>query len=163
MNPPLCDVVFNMSLRKLGDSNPRYSHPYGSLANYWFQPLTQTSSVLLYSYRNALSLKCGAKVHTFLDTCKFRAIFFRKICQCAYIFEKVDDGDTYTCDLSSYQKLIFGNRFLIAAFSALVIFPFTVKLSMVSLFIHSGKTTFPVNSSSSVLMCFSWESISGTS
>ena len=30
-------------LRKLGDSNPRYSYPYGSLANYWFQPLTQTS------------------------------------------------------------------------------------------------------------------------
>ena len=30
-------------LRKLGDSNPRYGYPYGSLANYWFQPLTQTS------------------------------------------------------------------------------------------------------------------------
>ena len=30
--------------RKLGDSNPRYGNPYGSLANCWFQPLTQTSS-----------------------------------------------------------------------------------------------------------------------
>ena len=30
-------------LRKLGDSNPRYGNPYGSLANCWFQPLTQTS------------------------------------------------------------------------------------------------------------------------
>ena len=29
--------------RKLGDSNPRYGNPYGSLANCWFQPLTQTS------------------------------------------------------------------------------------------------------------------------
>ena len=29
--------------RKLGDSNPRYGYPYGSLANCWFQPLTQTS------------------------------------------------------------------------------------------------------------------------
>ncbi|MEA4903868.1 MAG: hypothetical protein VB090_03355, partial [Petrimonas sp.] len=25
------------------DSNPRYSYPYGSLANCWFQPLTHTS------------------------------------------------------------------------------------------------------------------------
>ena len=30
-------------LRKLGDSNPRYGNPYVSLANWWFQPLTQTS------------------------------------------------------------------------------------------------------------------------
>ena len=29
--------------RKLGDSNPRYGCPYVSLANWWFQPLTQTS------------------------------------------------------------------------------------------------------------------------
>lgn len=27
-------------LRREGDSNPRYSYPYGSLANCWFQPLT---------------------------------------------------------------------------------------------------------------------------
>ena len=32
-----------LHLRKLGDSNPRYGYPYGSLANCWFQPLTQTS------------------------------------------------------------------------------------------------------------------------
>ena len=35
-----CEV----SLRKLGDSNPRYGNPYGSLANCWFQPLTQSSN-----------------------------------------------------------------------------------------------------------------------
>ena len=29
--------------RKRGDSNPRYGYPYVSLANWWFQPLTQTS------------------------------------------------------------------------------------------------------------------------
>ena len=29
--------------RKRGDSNPRYSYPYASLANLWFQPLTHTS------------------------------------------------------------------------------------------------------------------------
>ena len=31
------------SKRKLGDSNPRYPCEYVSLANWWFQPLTQTS------------------------------------------------------------------------------------------------------------------------
>ena len=34
-------------LRKLGDSNPRYGYPYVSLANWWFQPLTQTSLIVL--------------------------------------------------------------------------------------------------------------------
>ena len=31
------------SVRKEGDSNPRYGNPYGSLANCWFQPLTHPS------------------------------------------------------------------------------------------------------------------------
>ena len=30
-------------LRRKGDSNPRYSYPYDSLANCWFQPLTHLS------------------------------------------------------------------------------------------------------------------------
>ena len=34
--------------RKLGDSNPRYGCPYVSLANWWFQPLTQTSFLLRF-------------------------------------------------------------------------------------------------------------------
>ena len=38
--------------RKLGDSNPRYGYPYGSLANCWFQPLTQTSSSWCSAYGN---------------------------------------------------------------------------------------------------------------
>ena len=29
--------------RREGDSNPRYSFPYGSLANCWYQPLTHLS------------------------------------------------------------------------------------------------------------------------
>ena len=37
-------LIFNLfQKRKLGDSNPRYGYPYVSLANWWFQPLTQTS------------------------------------------------------------------------------------------------------------------------
>ena len=36
-------VLKSWFLRKLGDSNPRYGCPYVSLANWWFQPLTQTS------------------------------------------------------------------------------------------------------------------------
>ena len=30
-------------LRRKGDSNPRYSYPYDSLANCWFKPLTHLS------------------------------------------------------------------------------------------------------------------------
>ena len=42
------DLIFQISSllsfwRKLGDSNPRDCYPYVSLANWWFQPLTQTS------------------------------------------------------------------------------------------------------------------------
>jgi hypothetical protein len=35
---------FNSFWRREGDSNPRYSFPYVSLANWWFQPLTHLSS-----------------------------------------------------------------------------------------------------------------------
>ena len=31
------------ALRRRGDSNPRYSYPYDSLANCWFKPLTHLS------------------------------------------------------------------------------------------------------------------------
>ena len=48
-------------LRKLGDSNPRYGNPYGSLANCWFQPLTQTSK---RRFRLRLNLFCGCKDRT---------------------------------------------------------------------------------------------------
>ena len=39
----MCVAAVSCLLRKLGDSNPRYGNPYVSLANWWFQPLTQTS------------------------------------------------------------------------------------------------------------------------
>ena len=38
------DAGFIKSLRRGGDSNPRYSFPYGSLANCWFKPLTHLSN-----------------------------------------------------------------------------------------------------------------------
>ena len=59
-------------LRKLGDSNPRYGNPHGSLANCWFQPLTQTS---LTVSTVAFPLNCGAKVHDYFYTAKFFAVF----------------------------------------------------------------------------------------
>ena len=41
--------------RKRGDSNPRYSYPYDSLANCWFQPLTHPSfrltEILIFQMR----------------------------------------------------------------------------------------------------------------
>ena len=39
--------------RKKGDSNPRYSYPYVSLANWWFQPLTHPSGYALNAFRGA--------------------------------------------------------------------------------------------------------------
>ena len=42
-------ICLHCILRKLGDSNPRYGCPYVSLANWWFQPLTQTSFPHLFS------------------------------------------------------------------------------------------------------------------
>ena len=40
-------IFLQLSLiwRREGDSNPRYSNPYDSLANCWFQPLTHLSSM----------------------------------------------------------------------------------------------------------------------
>jgi hypothetical protein len=41
---PAASCGSKLSLRREGDSNPRYSYPYGSLANCWFKPLTHLSS-----------------------------------------------------------------------------------------------------------------------
>ena len=61
--------------RKLGDSNPRYGNPHGSLANCWFQPLTQTSFPVCY--RSIFSqMRC--KGNAFLwDVQIFCGIFFK--------------------------------------------------------------------------------------
>ena len=45
---------FIQSLRREGDSNPRYSFPYGSLANCWFKPLTHLSNKIMISSTIAL-------------------------------------------------------------------------------------------------------------
>src|SRR5450759_2028595 len=45
-NHPLFSGWFALSLRREGDSNPRYSFPYGSLANCWFKPLTHLSKII---------------------------------------------------------------------------------------------------------------------
>ena len=39
------EVLFYFYLRWEGDSNPRYSYPYVSLANWWFQPLTHLTKL----------------------------------------------------------------------------------------------------------------------
>lgn len=41
----LWPLHFRSMLRREGDSNPRYSYPYDSLANCWFQPLTHLSGL----------------------------------------------------------------------------------------------------------------------
>ena len=62
-------------LRKLGDSNPRYGYPYDSLANCWFQPLTQTSKFFMTA-AIVLELRCKGKSY-FLINNTF-GVFFRK-------------------------------------------------------------------------------------
>lgn len=49
----------NFALRREGDSNPRYSFPYGSLANCWFKPLTHLSNLRRADLRSAT--KVGKK------------------------------------------------------------------------------------------------------
>ena len=65
--------------RKLGDSNPRYGYPYGSLANCWFQPLTQTSK----SSADSVFLKRGANIEGIFELCKLYQSFYYAI-QCGF-------------------------------------------------------------------------------
>ena len=64
------------SLRKVGDSNPRYGNPHGSLANCWFQPLTQPSSRILNRINQASFSNASAKVLHFSDSTKSFCNFF---------------------------------------------------------------------------------------
>ena len=72
--------VFCGTLRKLGDSNPRYVYTYGSLANCWFQPLTQTSLPVVQNiYRSIFSqMRCkGSDSFSYMQI--FPPIIFKKI------------------------------------------------------------------------------------
>ena len=77
MNPPrLCFAIRNQ--RKLGDSNPRYGYPHGSLANCWFQPLTQTSIRLKLT--GALFLNCECKgIGFYCNHQMFSVLFYDKM------------------------------------------------------------------------------------
>ena len=72
MNPPR--LFESRKQRKLGDSNPRYGYPYGSLANYWFQPLTQTSIRLKLT--GALFLNCECKGSIYFQYHQMFLLFF---------------------------------------------------------------------------------------
>ena len=84
-------TMFNRPcLRKLGDSNPRYSHPYGSLANYWFQPLTQTSSACLLGLPKSTfsQMRCKGTHFSWNLQIFFRFFWFQRqfSCRCTYLF-----------------------------------------------------------------------------
>ncbi len=66
-------------LRREGDSNPRYSYPYDSLANCWFQPLTHLSKVYITESCSFIQ-KASAKVLLFFYIRKCFSLFFC-ICQ----------------------------------------------------------------------------------
>ena len=97
MNPPR--LLLQRKQRKLGDSNPRYSYPYGSLANYWFQPLTQTSLCVSLS-TGALFLYCECKGNKKNHCCKIFPTFF---IHCADFYPPFP---AYTSDTPSYNPLI---------------------------------------------------------
>ena len=53
--------------RREGDSNPRYSYPYVSLANWWFQPLTHPSfEVMMPIFFSSPKLKTAIFTRTSL-------------------------------------------------------------------------------------------------
>ena len=60
-------------LRKLGDSNSWYDNSHGSLANCWFQPLTQTSN---FVSAKTLFVKSSAKVGFLFQLAKRGVAFF---------------------------------------------------------------------------------------
>ena len=67
--------------RREGDSNPRYSYPYGSLANCWFKPLTHLSlpSESLakeYLSQKSLSIERGKNRKT-CTKCKIIPLLFQ--------------------------------------------------------------------------------------
>ena len=68
--------------RKRGDSNPRYSYPYDSLANCWFQPLTHPSQCRqLGEQKRQFVAKIEKRVQRycfFLTYANFLAFFFKK-------------------------------------------------------------------------------------
>ena len=70
-------IDHRMKVRKLGDSNPRYGNPYGSLANCWFQPLTQTSLLWIFTFISTFSqMRC--KGNAFILFLQVFCVFFRK-------------------------------------------------------------------------------------
>jgi hypothetical protein len=74
------------TLRREGDSNPRYGYPYGSLANCWFKPLTHRSkkrfintTCLVWCFSNTTS-HSGTKIknhrilYKYIASIKFRLV-----------------------------------------------------------------------------------------
>ena len=88
------------SVRKEGDSNPRYGNPYGSLANCWFQPLKTAGfshSPILpdvsAANRGVISLIAGAKVQQLFEPCKFFADFFHLTCLFSSFLSGIRDSN----------------------------------------------------------------------
>ena len=78
MNPPSSEKVqigFDLR-RKVGDSNPRYGNPYVSLANWWFQPLTQPSKCLEKFLAEPLLSNAMQRYNIFLKPPNFFINFF---------------------------------------------------------------------------------------
>ena len=69
--------------RKRGDSNPRYSYPYVSLANWWFQPLTHTSK----AHATSILANCGANIEDSFELIKVFKEYFVSLYDKFYFLE----------------------------------------------------------------------------
>ena len=77
--PSWCFLGEIPSVRKEGDSNPRYGNPYGSLANCWFQPLTHPSKRTLKFETLGLSPQMRVqRYNLFFNPANILPTFFEK-------------------------------------------------------------------------------------
>ena len=69
-----------------GIRTPGTVNPHVSLANWWFQPLTQPSNRILLPNQQASFSNAGAKILHFFCSTKFFCNFFQEICIFSWFF-----------------------------------------------------------------------------
>ena len=87
MNPPqrVCFLLPREErCGRWGIRTPGTVNPHVSLANWWFQPLTQPSSRILNRINQASFSNAGAKILYFFCSTKFFCNFFQEKCTFSY-------------------------------------------------------------------------------
>ena len=99
-----------------GIRTPGTINSYGSLANCWFQPLTQTSLPIIFIV--SFSLKRGAKVRRFFYISKYFRTFFSK--KLIFLCFSLENGSFWpvlplflifcSCSYALLGKVLFGSK-----------------------------------------------------